>query len=150
MAYAHTLGVVHRDLKPANIILSPEGAKVMDLGIARELDAAGLTTTFAFMGTPLYAAPEAQLLAKAGPAADRYSLGVILFEMLAGRGPFQGETPFAIMDQHRTAPVPDLRELCGVPPALARLVERLLEKRPEDRPEDGELVAKLRPFCEPG
>ena len=149
MAYAHTLGVVHRDLKPANVILSRKGPKVMDLGIARELDAPGLTTTYAFLGTPIYAAPEAQFMAKAGPAADRYSLGVILFEMLAGRQPFHGETPFAVMDQHRSAPVPDLRELYGIPSALARLVERLLEKRPEDRPEDGELVAKLKSFAAP-
>ena len=115
----------------------------MDLGIAREMDAAGLTTTYAFLGTPLYAAPEAQLVARAGPAADRYSLGVILFEMLAGHPPFRGETPFAILDQHRAAPVPDLRALRPVPEALARLVERLLAKDPEQRPEDGELVAKL-------
>ena len=94
----------------------------------------------------MYAAPEAQFMAKAGPSADRYSLGVMLFEMLAGRHPFKGETPFAVMDQHRSAPVPDLRGLCGVPPNLARLVERLLEKQPEDRPEDGELVAKLKAF----
>jgi serine/threonine protein kinase len=70
--------------------------------------------------------------------------------MLAGRHPFQGETPFAVMDQHRSAPVPDLRELCGVPSDLAHLVERLLEKQPEDRPEDGELVLKLKAFCGDG
>jgi len=143
MVYAHARGVVHRDLKPANIILGAQGPKVMDLGIARELDSSGLTTTHGFLGTPLYAAPEAQLHGQAGPAADRYSLGVMLFEMLAGWPPFQGQTPFAILDQHSRAPVPDLRTLAQVPPDLARLVERLLEKEPEQRPEDGELVAKL-------
>ncbi|MDR3669263.1 MAG: protein kinase [Holophaga sp.] len=148
IAYAHTRSVVHRDLKPSNVILSKQGPKVMDLGIARDLDSAALTTTFAFLGTPLYAAPEAQLVAKVGPAADRYSLGVILFEMLAGRQPFQGETPFAIMAQHRSAPVPDIQAWRPVPPALARLLERLLDKEPDQRPEDGELVVRLKAFCE--
>jgi hypothetical protein len=148
IAYAHARGVVHRDLKPANVILGPLGPKVTDLGIARDLDAASLTTTLSFLGTPRYAAPEAQMLTSAGPAADRYSLGVMLFEILTGRPPFQGETPFAIMDQHRSAPVPDLQAWRSVPPALARLVERLLEKRPELRPEDGELVTKLQDLLE--
>jgi len=144
VAYAHAHGVVHRDLKPANVILGPAGPKVMDLGIAREMDVGGATPTDAFLGTPVYAAPEAQVMARAGPAADRYSLGVILFEMLAGQPPFQGETPFATLDLHRSAPVPDLRTFREVPDALGRLVQRLLEKDPEHRPEDGELVARLR------
>jgi tRNA A-37 threonylcarbamoyl transferase component Bud32 len=143
IAYAHAHGVVHRDLKPGNIILGAQGPKVMDLGIARELDTHTMTTTYAFLGTPLYAAPEAQLVAKAGPAADRYSLGVILFEMLAGAPPFGGQTPFAILDQHRSAPAPDIQAVRDVPAALARLLRRLLDKDPEQRPEDGELVAKL-------
>ena len=144
VAYAHAHGVVHRDLKPANVILGPAGPKVMDLGIARELDGAGATTTGAFLGTPVYAAPEVQMMARAGPAADRYSLGVMLFEMLAGQPPFQGETPFATLELHRSAPVPDLRTFREVPDGLGRLVQRLLEKDPEHRPEDGELVARLR------
>jgi hypothetical protein len=148
MAYAHAQGVVHRDLKPANVILGRQGPRVMDLGIARDMADAGLTTTYAFMGTPLYAAPEAQLVLKAGPAADRYGLGVILFEMVAGRPPFLGETPFAIMDQHRSAPVPDLLALRPVPAALARFLERLLDKDPDQRPEDGELVAWLDRFAQ--
>ena len=143
MAYAHAHGVIHRDLKPGNIILGEDGPKVMDLGIAREMDSQAVTTTYAFMGTPLYAAPEAQLVAQAGPAADRYSLGVILYEMLAGAPPYAGKTPFAILEQHRQAPVPDITEIRPVAPELARLLGRMLAKDPEKRPEDGELVAKL-------
>jgi tetratricopeptide (TPR) repeat protein len=149
MAHAHARGVVHRDLKPANILLGADGPKVLDLGIARELDSASLTTTSAFLGTPRYTAPEAQVPARAGPAADRYSLGAMLFEMLAGRPPFLGETPLAVLDQHRRAPVPDLGELADVPPDLVRLVERLLAKDPDQRPGDPELVDRLRAFTDP-
>jgi serine/threonine-protein kinase len=150
MAYAHACGVVHRDLKPANVILSDQGPKVLDMGIARELDSSGATTTYAFLGTPLYAAPETQLVAKVGPAADRYCLGVILFEMLAGQPPFQGDTPFAIMDQHRSASPPDLGALRELPPGLARLIERLMDKDPDQRPGDGEILDELKRFNERG
>jgi serine/threonine-protein kinase len=144
MAHAHAHGVVHRDLKPGNILLTPGGAKVMDLGIARVMDADTVTTTYAFLGTPLYAAPEAQLKTHVGPAADRYSLGVILFHMLAGEPPFQGETPFEILDRHRSALPPDLRVLRpDVPGPLRSLVARLLEKDPDLRPDDSEITRVL-------
>lgn len=140
MLYAHAHGVVHRDLKPGNILLTNQGPKVMDLGIARIMDSATVTSTYAFLGTPLYASPEAQLKTHVGPAADRYSLGVILFQLLAGRPPFQGETPFEILDRHRRAQPPDLAHLRpDTPPALARLVARLLDKEPDQRPEDSEV-----------
>lgn len=144
MVYAHARGVVHRDLKPANILLTPAGARVTDLGIARVVDEATVTTTYAFLGTPLYAAPEAQQRTHVGPAADRYSLGVILFQMVAGVPPFQGETPFQILDAHRAAPPPDLAALRpGVPADLARLVADLLAKEPDRRPGDEALLAAL-------
>jgi serine/threonine-protein kinase len=144
MAHAHAHGVVHRDLKPGNILLTAQGPKVMDLGIARIMDAATVTTTYAFLGTPLYAAPEAQLKTHVGPAADRYSLGVILFHMLAGAPPFVGETPFEILNQHRAAPPPELPLLRpDVPPALGSLVTRLLDKEPDQRPDDSEILRVL-------
>ena len=144
MAFAHAHGIVHRDLKPSNVMLAPEGAKIMDFGISRIVDSETLTTTYAFLGTPLYAAPEAQLKTQVGPAADRYAFGIMLFEMLAGHPPFKGETPFEILDQHRGKPLPDLRELRpDLPPELCALVARLGLKVPEDRPEDPEVIALL-------
>jgi hypothetical protein len=145
LAYAHAEGVVHRDLKPANVILDATGVRIMDFGIARVMDAETLTTTYAFLGTPRYAAPEAQLKTTVGPASDRYSLGIILFEMLIGHPPFQGETPFELLDQHRRAPLPDLAALREeLPVELVRLVNRLVAKEPDERPEDAELVRSLR------
>ena len=144
MAHAHTHGVVHRDLKPGNVMLTAQGPKVMDLGIARVMDAATVTSTYAFLGTPLYAAPEAQLKTHVGPAADRYSLGVILFHMLAGDPPFQGETPFEILNHHRSDLPPDLLGLRPeAPRALRRLVSRLLDKEPDQRPDDSEILRIL-------
>lgn len=144
MAHAHAHGVVHRDLKPGNIMLTAQGPKVMDLGIARIMDAATVTTTYAFLGTPLYAAPESQIKTHVGPAADRYSLGVILFHMLSGAPPFLGETPFEILNQHRSALPPDLLvPRPEVPPALGRLVDRLLDKEPDQRPDDSEILRVL-------
>jgi serine/threonine-protein kinase len=144
MAHAHAHGVVHRDLKPGNIMLTAQGPKVMDLGIARIMDAATVTSTYAFLGTPLYAAPEAQFKTHVGPAADRYSLGVILFHMLAGAPPFQGETPFEILNRHRSDLPPDLLQLrSDLPPLLGRLVARLLDKEPDQRPDDSEILRVL-------
>ncbi len=145
LAHAHTFGVVHRDLKPANVMLQQERARVMDLGIARVLDSATVTSTYAFLGTPGYAAPEAQKRSHVGPAADRYSLGIILFEMLTGTPPFEGETPFEVLDHHRAYPLPDIRAVRkDVPPALIRLVERLAQKDPDLRPEDLEVIKILK------
>ncbi len=145
LAHAHTFGVVHRDLKPANVMLQQGKARVMDLGIARVLDSATVTSTYAFLGTPGYAAPEAQKRSHVGPAADRYSLGIILFEMLTGTPPFEGETPFEVLDRHRAHPLPDIRALRNdAPPALVRLVERLAQKDPDLRPEDLEVIKILK------
>ena len=149
MAYAHTHGVVHRDLKPGNIMLDGDHIKIMDFGISRVVDSETLTTTYAFLGTPLYAAPEAQTKTQVGPAADRYSFGVLLFELLAGRPPFTGETPFEILDQHRSAALPDLRTLRpDAPAALVDLIERLCRKEPAERPEDGEILECLARLAE--
>lgn len=149
MAYAHTQGVVHRDLKPGNIILSGAHVKIMDFGIARIVDSETLTTTYAFLGTPLYAAPEAQMKTQVGAAADAYSFGILLYEMLTGAPPFTGETPFEILDQHRSRPLPDLMAVNpAVPAPLAALVERLCRKAPSERPSDEETLEVLRRVME--
>jgi len=143
MAYAHAQGVVHRDLKPANIMLAESGAVVMDLGIAR-LQGSGKQTSV-FVGTPTYSAPESVARPSVGPAADRYALGLVLFEMLAGHPPFQGDNPFQVFEAHRFDPLPDLEALRpGIPPALVDLVGRLCAKEPEARPGDREVLEALR------
>lgn len=145
VAHAHGKGVIHRDLKPSNVMIVGAQAKVMDFGIARIMDSETLTTTYAFLGTPLYAAPELQMKTQVGPAADWYSFGIMLFELIAGHPPFQGETPFAILDQHRRGVLPDLRTIRPeAPEALVGLVERLTEKDPALRPGDAEVLAALR------
>jgi hypothetical protein len=143
IAHAHSKGVVHRDLKPANVMLGELGAQVMDFGIARVIDSS-ITSTTVFIGTPNYSAPEAIVSPKVGPPADRYALGIILFEMLTGSVPFKGDTAFHVLDQHRSAPLPDLHALRpDAPPKLIRLVERLCAKRADERPEDGEVITIL-------
>lgn len=143
MAHAHARGVVHRDLKPANIMLAEDGAVVMDLGIARMLEGGKLTSVF--LGTPAYSAPESIANPSVGPPADRYALGLILFEMLAGHPPFEGESAFQVLEAHRFNPLPDLAaERPLVPAKLLRLVQRLCAKAPEERPEDPETLRILR------
>src|SRR4029453_1888637 len=136
LEHAHARGVVHRDVKPPNILLTGDGvAKVTDFGIARTVRAATtLTQTGSLLGTPAYLAPELAQGERAGPAADLYALGVVLFELVTGGPPYRGETSLAIAMQHVTAPVPDPRERgAPLPEAAARLIVRALAKRPEDR-----------------
>lgn len=141
--FAHERGVVHRDLKPANVMVTTEGALVMDFGIARVADGA-LTATTMFLGTPLYCAPEAVVSSRVGPPADWYALGIILFEMLTGQVPFQAESSFQILESHRTRPLPDLHAIRPMtPPPLEELVRRLCAKDPEARPAGPEILATL-------
>ncbi|HLL70002.1 MAG TPA: serine/threonine-protein kinase [Pyrinomonadaceae bacterium] len=146
---AHESGVIHRDLKPANIfIVQPKNAppvvKVLDFGIAKlaadtvdDSEQNALTQTGVMIGTPRYMSPEQCDGAHLTPASDVYSLGIILYEMLAGATPFTGPSPLAVALQHSSKPPRRPTELvANIPPELERVVLHALEKNPLNRPPD--------------
>ena len=137
LGYAHRQGIVHRDVKPENILLEGERAVVADFGIARALDLAGgerLTQTGLALGTPSYMSPEQAVGSPADARSDIYSLGCVLYEMLAGEPPFTGPTAQAIMARRLSSPVPTLRTVREtVSPAVERAIEVALAKVPADR-----------------
>jgi serine/threonine-protein kinase len=143
VSYAHRNGVAHRDLKPENILLSEGGAIVADLGIAKAIGAStgggarNATSAGVVLGTPAYMAPEQ---ATADPSADQrvdiYAVGAVMFEMLAGRPPFNDGTSTEIMRAHVHQAAPNVRlSRSDLPEPLAQLVMDCLEKRPSDRPQ---------------
>ena len=147
--YAHLKGVVHRDLKPSNIMLLRDGTvKVMDYGIARARRFEGLTVTGAFLGTPDYVAPETAEGKGADARSDLYSLGIVFYEMLTGKKPFVGDTPFATLKKHCTeAPTPPSALSPDVPRELEEIVLRLMSKDPAERyPGAEELLIALRSY----
>ncbi len=130
LAYAHKRGVVHRDIKPANVMLDGDGnAIVTDFGIAKLPEGQALTQTGAFVGTPAYMSPEQCTAKPVTGASDQYCLGVMGYEMIVGRLPFNGATLMAVLYQHLHDPVPQIRR-SDCPPALAQVVLRMLEKDP--------------------
>jgi serine/threonine-protein kinase len=133
---AHERGIIHRDVKPQNLLVrSSDGlVKLTDFGVARALGAARQTAAGITFGTAHYMAPEQAAGREVGPAADLYAAGVVLYEALAGRVPFDGDTALAVTAQHLHAPLPPLTAFVpDVPPALARVVERALAKDPAAR-----------------
>jgi serine/threonine-protein kinase len=143
LAHAHARGLVHRDVKPANVIVvahdDGELVKILDFGLASVLrpeEGAALTVEGTTLGTPRYMAPEQIGCSKVGPAADLYALGVTMYEMLAGRPPFEGAS-FAEKMQEGPPPL-------ATKSGLERLVWSLLAPRPEDRPASGrDVVAAI-------
>jgi eukaryotic-like serine/threonine-protein kinase len=139
LAAAHDRGLVHRDVKPSNILLpAAGGVKLADFGIAKAVSGVtDLTATGSVLGTPRYLAPEQAAGQGATPASDLYALGAVLYECLAGRAPFEADSPLAVALAHQQQPVPSLVDhVPGVPAALAAVVERALAKRPDDRHHD--------------
>ncbi|MEV0593760.1 serine/threonine-protein kinase [Nonomuraea cavernae] len=132
LAAAHAQGIVHRDVKPANLMIRSDGrAALTDFGIAHSVSAGQLTATGTMLGSAAYCAPEMAMAGDVTPAVDLYSLGVVAYECLTGRLPFQGDTPVQIIYKHLHAPVPELP--ADVPPGPRQVVERALEKTPEGR-----------------
>jgi eukaryotic-like serine/threonine-protein kinase len=154
---AHAKGIIHRDLKPDNIFIIHQGGdhdfvKLLDFGISKvvsideQAPITTLTTTGVVMGTPLYMAPEQALGEPIDRFADIYACGVILYEMLAGRRPFDGPTYAALVAKVLTSPPPPLGELRpDLPAALVRAVHRALEKEPRDRFDSAEQFAAALP-----
>jgi serine/threonine-protein kinase len=146
LAFAHERGIVHRDVKPQNVLLNGEGAvKVTDFGIARSLDVErGVTQTGTVLGTSNYIAPEQASGQPVDERSDVYSLGVVLFELLAGQVPFPGENFVAVALKHVHEPAPSVLERRpDTPPQLAALIDSMLAKHHDDRPSMDQVVAEL-------
>jgi serine/threonine protein kinase len=144
---AHRRQIVHRDVKPQNILVGRDGSiKLTDFGIAsvyKDINAERLTTTGMTLGTVQYYAPEQAQGEIVNPAADVYALGIVMYEMLTGRTPFEGETPVAVAMQHiQDAPISPRQLNPNIPPALEEIILRCLEKAPEMRYRDGTLLAR--------
>jgi len=145
--YAHAQGLVHRDVKPANVMVEPNGhLTLLDFGISRAVDGTRMTRTGLIMGTIAYMAPELLTTGVDGPSVDQYALGVVAYEMLTGRVPFEGtNTPAVIYAQAHTPPPPPRTFRAGLPLALEGSILRQLSKYPDERyPSGRAFVAALR------
>jgi eukaryotic-like serine/threonine-protein kinase len=148
LAAAHQARLVHRDIKPGNLLLTADGrVKITDFGIAYAAGAAPITAPGIVMGTALYMAPERIAGGPGTPASDLYSLGVVMYECLSGRPPFDG-TSAAVMAAHLHLPLPALPY--WVPEPLAGLVAKLTAKDPSYRISDGAVLAARLRGLEPG
>ncbi|XYI00808.1 protein kinase domain-containing protein [Sorangium sp. So ce1128] len=149
---AHAQGIVHRDLKPENIMLvrrgeDPDYVKVLDFGIARLdwADKAMTTQAGLIFGTAKYISPEGAEGQRVGPPADVYSIATMLYQCLAGRAPFEGDSPVALLVQHTHAPPADLRSIARssyVPAPIAQVVMQNLAKKPSDRAPDARALGR--------
>ena len=143
LAEAHRMGIVHRDLKPGNIMIDEEGnAKITDFGIARSISGKGITGAGVMIGTPEYMSPEQVEGKEADLRSDIYSLGVVLYEMLTGRVPFEGDTPFSVALKQKSEVPQNPRQInIQIPDDLSRLILKCLEKDREKRFESAEELA---------
>lgn len=135
VAYAHQHGMVHRDLKPANLMLDPKGKPIlMDFGVAKMLGGEDYTATGTIIGTAKYMSPEQARGEHPDERSDIYSLGVMLYELVAGQPPFNADTTVAVLMKHVYEPVPDIRQLhSNVPDELVEIIGKALAKNPKER-----------------
>lgn len=142
LAAAHDAGIVHRDIKPENILVAADGrVKVADFGLARAIEASGHTTTGLLIGSVNYLAPEQVETGGADTRTDVYAAGIVLFEMLTGTPPYDGDSPLSIAYRHVNDVVPAPSSLLlGVPPELDELVVRATQRRPADRHSDASML----------
>ena len=147
LGYAHAQGVIHRDIKPENILLSGGHALVADFGIARAATEGGaqkLTSTGMAVGTPVYMAPEQSVGDAVGPTSDLYSLGCVLYEMLAGEPPFTAKNPQALMARHAMEAVPSIRIIRQtVPEEVEDAIFAAMAKVPADRPQNAAQFSEI-------
>jgi hypothetical protein len=141
--YAHGKGFVHRDIKPSNILIAADGRYVLtDFGIVHTEGATKLTRNLTTLGTPEYMSPEQAQGQPVDGRSDIYSLGIVLYEMLAGKPPFSSDTPWATVYQHIKEPPPPITaSRTDVPPAARDIVNRAIAKKPEDRFQTGKELA---------
>lgn len=146
--YAHSKGVLHRDVKPSNIMLDSSGnVYITDFGITKLVEGtAQFTATGGLVGTPAYVSPEQGMGQPVDHRSDIYSLGVVLYEMVTGRTPFQAETPMAVVIKHINDPLPLPRSINPeLPEAVERVILKTLAKRPDERYQScGEMAAALQ------
>jgi len=144
LAYAHSEGMTHRDIKPANILLTKRGqAVVTDFGIAQIVGGTQHTVPGALMGTLNYIAPEQGLESRSDARSDVYSLGIVFYEMLTQRTPFEADTPLAVLMKHVNDPLPLPRKIDPtIPEPFERIVLKALAKNPDDRYQSAEAMAQ--------
>ena len=151
LSAAHLRGVVHRDIKPANLMLTEDGPKILDFGLAKTIDSARITIEGSMLGSATYMSPEQARCQTAGPRSDVWSLGVVLFEMLAGEPPYKGTHTDAICYaiRHDDPPALPLKG-GGMARRLRSIVGRTLRKDPRSRPSALEVAKMLRSLQAPG
>ena len=140
LGYAHKQGMVHRDVTPSNILFNEQGqAMLTDFGIARMLSATRLTQSLMTAGTPMYMSPEQGFGQGGDKRSDLYSVGIILYEMLAGKAPYTGDSAVELIMKHLNEPAPSLRELnTDLTPVMEVVVLQAIAKDPEDRYQNAE------------
>src|SRR5690349_16770974 len=144
LAAAHARGLVHRDVKPANVMLTGDGAKLVDFGISAIAGDLADHEPTRLLGTPAYLAPERLSGAPTAPATDVYALGILLYRMLSGRHPWDADTPAMMLSAHKHRPPKPLPDVKGLPRSVVLVSRRCLAKAPADRPSADEVARELQ------